>query len=97
MDYFETARDLLRRFKKDNYLFGNHVLKDVGSAVPSSRSRAVLVYTEFSGVEVYLNTIRDSVKRAGVSLMAEVRGARPNAPQEDLFRITNALTSVQVP
>jgi len=91
MEPFAIARDLLREFKGDAYLFGNHVLKDVGRMVASAGKRAVLIRGGFPGVEDHLNTIRNSISRAGVGLVAEIQGARPNAPREDLQRITDEL------
>ncbi|MBD3305977.1 iron-containing alcohol dehydrogenase [candidate division KSB3 bacterium] len=92
MNYFEKARQLLTEFKGDAYLYGNGVLKDVGKVAASVGNNAVLIYTEFPGVEGYVSTIRDSLKQAGVTLVAEIEGARPNAPREDLARITEELT-----
>ena len=91
MDHFEIARDLLREFKGDAYRFGHHVLKDVGGIAASAGTRAVLISTEFPGVEGYLNIMRDSAAQAGVRLVAEIQGAAPNAPREDLLRITHEL------
>lgn len=88
MNYFEKARELLKDFKGDTYLYGNGVLKDVGKVAASIGKSAMLIYTDFPGVENYVKTIRDSVEQAGVTLVAEIEGARPNAPQEDLARIT---------
>ena len=59
--------------------------------VASAGKRAVLVRSGFSGIEGYLNTIRGSLAGAGVALAAEIRGAAPNAPREDLLRITSEL------
>ncbi len=91
MDSFQTARDLLKEFKGSAYLFGNDVLGGVGDHVAVYGKRAVLVYTEFPGVNAYLDTIRTSLDAAGVTLAAEIQGARPNAPREDLQRIAAAL------
>jgi alcohol dehydrogenase len=91
MNGFEKARDLLRGFKGNSYLFGNNVLKDVGGAAASCGKKAVLVYTEFPGVESYLTTLRHSLTQAGVTLAAEAAGAGPNAPREDVFRILDLL------
>ncbi|MBN1361937.1 MAG: iron-containing alcohol dehydrogenase [Sedimentisphaerales bacterium] len=91
MDHFQTTRDLLKEFKGSAYLFGNDVLGGVGDHVAVYGKRAVLVYTEFPGVNTYLDTIRASLDAAGVTLAAEIQGARPNAPREDLLRITAAL------
>jgi len=91
MNYFKQARDLLNDFKGDSYLYGNGILKDVGKIAASIGRRAVIIYTEFPGVEDYVKTIRDSVDQAGVQLVAEIEGASPNAPIEDLDRITEEL------
>jgi alcohol dehydrogenase len=91
MNHFEKARDLLNDFKGDAYLYGNGVLKDVGKVAASVGKSAVLIYTEFPGVEKYVKTIRVSVEQAGVTLITEIQGAKPNAPREDLFRITDEL------
>lgn len=92
MDHFATARDLLKQFKGDAYLFGNDVLKDTGSRVARAGKRAAMVYTEFPGVEDRLDAIRGSMKSAGVTLAAQIPGAGPNAPREDVFRIAAELT-----
>ena len=92
MSSFEKAQNLLQEFKGDAYLYGNGVLKDVGKVASSVGKKAVLIYTDFPGVENYVKTIRDSIEQAGVRLVAEIEGARPNAPREDLFRITEELS-----
>jgi alcohol dehydrogenase class IV len=56
-----------------------------------SAPRAVLVHSGFPGIEGPLNIIRDSLAQAGVALVAQIRGAAPNTPREDLFRITNEI------
>ncbi len=91
MDILETAHDLLKEFKGDAYLFGHDVLRNVGDHVSVYGNRAVLVYTDFPGIHPWLNAIRDSLASVGVDLVAQVQGPRPNAPREDLMRITRAL------
>jgi alcohol dehydrogenase len=91
MDHFAIARDLLKEFKGDRYRFGPNVLPDVGRLVASVGKRAVLIYTVFPGVETYLYTLRGSLIRADVYLAAEIHGAAPNAPREDLSRIASEL------
>jgi alcohol dehydrogenase len=91
MDHFETARTLLREFKGDAYLFGNHVLDKVGAVVASRGSRGALVHSGFRGIEAHLDILRRSLNRSGVTIVADIPGARPNAPREDLSRITEAL------
>jgi alcohol dehydrogenase class IV len=92
MKAFDQARALLRAFKGDVYLYGNSVLKDIGRVVASAGKEPVLIVTEFPGVDTYVQGIRASVEQAGLSLKAVIEGARPNAPREDLARITQELT-----
>jgi alcohol dehydrogenase len=91
MDHFEIARGLLREFKGDTYRFGNHVLKDVGGIIASAGKRAALIRSGFSGIEGYVDTIRDSAVRAGVHWVAQIKGAAPNTPREDVARIAGEL------
>ncbi len=91
MDLFRIARDLLRKFKGNTYRFGNRVLPGVGGLVASAGKRAALIRSGFAGIEGHLNTIRGSLAGAGAALVADIRGAAPNAPREDLLRITSEL------
>jgi alcohol dehydrogenase len=91
MGEFEKARALLREFKGDAYLFGAGVLSRVGGVVASLGRRPALVRDTFPGSEGFARTIRDSLVDGGVALAGEIQGAGPNAPREDLFRITDEL------
>jgi len=91
---FDRARALLREFKGDAYLFGTGVLRRVGEIVASLGKRAALVRGTFPGSDDFVKTIRDSLSEVGVDLTGEVKGARPNAPREDLFRITDELEAL---
>ena len=91
MAAFEDAERLLRKFKGDGYLHGIGVLPQVGRAAAELGHRAVLVRDAFPGSEPFVNIIKESLSVAGVMLAGEVDGARPNAPREDLARITDAL------
>ncbi len=92
VDYSRVARDLVREFKGDSYRFGNQVLKDTGGLVAAAGRRAALVRSGFAGTDGYLQTIRSSMTQAGVRLVAEIRGAAPNTPREDVCRIAAELT-----
>ena len=99
MPEFDKARAFLHEFKGVAYLFGAGVLSRVGEVVasmgqrpePVEGKRPVLVRDTFPGSDDFVQTIRDSLARAGVALAGEIRGAKPNAPREDLFRITDEL------
>jgi len=92
---FDKARMLLREFKGDAYLFGDGVLPKVGAAVVGLGRRGALVRGTFPGSDEYVQTIRESLKEAGIELVAQIKGARPNAPREDLFRITDELKKAE--
>lgn len=91
MTDFEKARALLHEFKGDSYLFGPDVLPRVGEEVAAAGKKAALVRDTFSGSDDYVGVIRNSLAKSGIELVTEIRGARPNCPREDLFRITDHL------
>ncbi|MEJ2702334.1 MAG: iron-containing alcohol dehydrogenase [Sedimentisphaerales bacterium] len=91
MNDFDKARALLHEFKGDAYLFGAGVLPSIGERVSSAGEKAALIRSTFAGSDHFVEIIRDSARRSGVELVAEIKGARPNCPREDLFRITEEL------
>ncbi len=94
MSDFEKARSLLREFKGDAYLYGAGVLLHVGQIVAPLGKRPALVRGTFPGSDGFVQIIRRSLAEAGVPLAGEIKGARPNAPREDLFRITDELKAL---
>lgn len=94
MSQFEAANSLLRQFKGDQYLNGIDILPTLGAHVARLGKRAALVRDAFPGSEVFVKTIKDSLRAAGVEIVAELDGAAPNAPREDLARITTGLSQV---
>ncbi len=92
MSTFDKARQLLREFKGDAYLHGMGVLPQVGDVTAKMGKRAALVRDVFPGADAFLKTIKESLAAAGVELLGEIKGAGPNAPREDLARITAELT-----
>lgn len=91
MTDFHAARQMLGEFKGTNYLFGLGKLTQVGDLVAPLGRRAVLVRDHFPGADRFVQSIRESLAACGTSLAGEVDGARPNAPREDLARITGDL------
>ena len=91
MDFFGKARELLNEFKGNAYLFGTGVLPDLGKRVAQAGTKAALVRDTFKDSDNFVQTIRDSLQSSEVELAAEIKGARPNCPREDLFRITEEL------
>ena len=93
MSRFEKARQLLKEFKGGAYVYGAGVLPRVGEVVRPLGKRAALVRSTFAGTDDYVHAIRQSLAEAGVELVAEIKGPRPNAPREDLMRITDELVA----
>jgi alcohol dehydrogenase len=91
MNDFDTARALLYEFKGASYLFGAGVLSGVGERVATAGKRAALVRGGFEGSNNFVGVIRDSLSQAGVEIVGEIAGSRPNCPREDLHRITDGL------
>ncbi|MHC4629624.1 MAG: iron-containing alcohol dehydrogenase [Planctomycetota bacterium] len=91
MTDFEKARALLHEFKGSSYLFGANVLPRVGERAAAAGKKAALVRDTFEGSDDYVAGIRNSLAASGVSLAAEIRGAGPNCPRENLFRIAESL------
>ena len=91
MKNFKPAYDLLQQFKGEAYLHGIDVLPKIGPVTASQGQKAALVRDAFPGSKPFLEVIRGSLARAGVQILAEVDGAAPNAPRQDVYRITDAL------
>ena len=91
MTDFDNARSLLHEFKGDSYLFGTKVLSDVGNIVAAVGKKAALVRGTFDGSDSFVRIITDSLSQSKVDIVVEIKGAKPNCPREDLFRITDKL------
>src|SRR4030042_485483 len=91
MTDIKRARELLHEFKGDSYLSGPDVLLEVGQRAAAAGKKAALIRGTFAGSDDYVEIIRNSLTESGVDLVAEIRGARPNSPREDLFRIAENL------
>jgi alcohol dehydrogenase len=90
----DNARELLRKFKGENYVFGNNCLSDIGNLVGSGNSKVSLVVrdVEKAWKKPYMEVINKSLSDAGIELAGEViNGAAPNAPHTDVFRIADEL------
>lgn len=91
MTNLEKAKELLKGFKGDSYLFGAGVLGDVGKVAKQLGKKAIIIRDGFPGSDVYVHTIREALVAAGIEVVKEEKGAPPNCPLEDLARITKAL------
>ena len=92
---FEKARALLFGFKGERYLNGLGILQKTGQVVKQFGKNAALVSTFFPGCESFIDTMKQSFEKNGVKLLAEVEGPAPNAPIEDLNRVTGELRKIK--
>ena len=87
MNAEEKAKSLLKEFKGNSYTYGPNVLSKIGQVTASAGKKAALIYDSFPGGDAFIAAIKSSLQEAGVSLAAQIQGAGPNCPREDLFRI----------
>jgi len=80
------AHDLLTEWKKDSYAFGYDVLGKVGGYAGSLGKSSILVCSTSEWAKEPTKTIMDALEAEGVRC-TRVLGARPNCPQEDLYRV----------
>jgi alcohol dehydrogenase len=85
----EQAKKILKDWKGDSYTFGGDVLDGAGKYAKKYGKKAGLVVTELgqAWIEKPLGQVKSALKANGVSFEL-INGARPNAPREDLYRIS---------
>ncbi|MDH4209725.1 MAG: iron-containing alcohol dehydrogenase [Anaerolineae bacterium] len=88
---FEKARELIRQFKQDGYVYGPGVLNQVGRVASELGSSAALVYPTHPGSEALVKIVTESLSDSGMDVVGQVRGAAPNAPRQDVYRIAREL------
>jgi len=94
MEYKDRARNMLNNWKKGNYAFGIGVLAKVGDFAKGSGKSTMLVVTGLGTeewTEPLLDKIRSFLKDKNIDILALIRGARANAPREDVYRIANQI------
>ena len=105
----DQARALLREFKGDSYAFGPRALDSTGdfavglltaseqSGIPiaPSGASAVLVAGSHAGVEPVVKAVQESLQSAGLRVAARLPGAAPNAPREDVYRLSDQLLELR--
>ena len=85
----DQAKRVLRDWKGDSYTFGEDVLEATGKYAKRYGKKAALVVTELgqAWIEKPLGRVKASLKANGVAFDT-INGARPNAPREDVYRIS---------
>ena len=85
----DRAKKVLRDWKGDSYTFGEDVLDGTGKYARKYGKKATLVVTELgqAWIERPLEQVKASLRANGV-VFETINGARPNAPREDVYRIS---------
>ena len=94
MDYKVQARKMLNDWKKGNYAFGMNVLKRIGDFAQQAGKSTMLVVTGLGTekwTEPFVDKIRTFLKDKNVDILDIIKGARANAPREDVYRIANQI------
>lgn len=94
MRQFEKAQKLIRQFKGEAYTHGFGALAATGRVAAELGKQAVVVRDLFPGSADHVRTIAESLGQVGIELLGVIDGARPNAPREDLARITAQLNEL---
>lgn len=84
------ARELLRGFKGDGYAFGLGVLDKVGEFASGFGNSALVVANRGDWFRHVVDAVLESLSKRGLRLAGDriVPDAAPNAPREDVYRIT---------
>src|SRR4030066_773049 len=85
----DQAKKVLKDWKGDSYTFGEDVLEVTGKYAKKYGKKVTLVVTELgqAWIQKPLEQVKSSLKANGVAFET-INGARPNAPREDVYRIS---------
>jgi alcohol dehydrogenase class IV len=88
-EYFRKAEKILKEWKGDSYTFGEDILEATGKYSKKYGEKAALIVTELgqAWIQKPLEQVKSSLKTNGV-IFETINGARPNAPREDVYRIS---------
>jgi alcohol dehydrogenase len=88
-EFFSEAGKILKEWKGKSYTFGEDVLDATGRYTAQFGKKAILIVTQQGHPwnEKPFNKVQSSLNAHGVSYVT-INGARPNAPREDVYRIS---------
>lgn len=98
MDYSNKAKKMLIDWKKDNYAFGIGILDRTGEFARRAGKSTMIVVSGFGSekwIDPVLKDINDSLKEKSIEILCTIRGAAPNAPREDVYRIANQISKMK--
>jgi alcohol dehydrogenase len=87
----KKATELIRTFKQERYVHGIDCLGNIGSLTRGLGDRALLVTSLPDRDPAHFDVLAGSLEKEGVRISDLTPTARPNSPQEDVFRIADAI------
>jgi alcohol dehydrogenase len=91
MELKQKARKLLRDFKGDEYVFGLNCLGEVGALARPLGRRCLVVSNLQKWDPSSLDRILSALSAQGIETLGPVPAAAPNAPREDVIRLTREI------
>jgi len=88
----ERARQLLRTFKEDSYIFGVDCLDRIGEIVSPFGRKTLLITNLGRRSKEDLLSIINSLNKEEVEIAGPVPSAKPNAPKEDVLRLAEEVS-----
>jgi alcohol dehydrogenase class IV len=93
MSAIQRAEQLLKKIHRNKYIFGVDVISEIGTLVKPFKGRVAIIASGVGtwGADIH-NTVKKSLHKSGVELSGDIiKGAAPNSPFDDVFRIVNEL------
>lgn len=91
----KKAGALIETFKKDRYIFGMDRLDRIGTIIRDLGDRVHLVTSLQERDPQNFETLAAAIAQAGLQVVGHSPSARPNSPQQDVFRIAEAILSAK--
>ena len=83
----DKAAELIKAFGQDRYAFGYGALAEAGRMGAMLGPSALVIANGGAWLRPTVEAVQSGLRRAGVSILATVPGARPNSPYQDVYRI----------
>jgi alcohol dehydrogenase len=93
MREFRKAEELIQEFAGDAYTNGLGALREAGKVAQQLGKRAVAVFDRFPGSDEWVARLLDSLLDSDIEVIGQAEGARPNAPREDVHRISGVISA----
>lgn len=88
----EKAKKLLNDFKGDKYIFGVDCLDRISELAAPFGQQCLLITNLGKWNEVELENIITCLRREDIKIIGPVDSAKPNAPREDVSRLTEEIS-----